>query len=611
MIKKTGTGARGLFLLSICGFLLAFGSISFIDKLQYSMPIFGKFGSPEQGFFIGQIFVVVLAAFGLQYLIKNINEIKASRNIAGVLILFTIMVIVGSKYFEVNWNKAFYTALILATLISMTAVVYPTKKVFRIAALLLVVLLQIVDLYGLAFLNLSENDVKRFDNKRWMKSVSNLIQKTNSRYVFTSARGLEDEQLLYHAGMALDMDGIDGWITVPPRRYAEFVALADKRAASFKNGKLNRLGLNSELKDGKFIDAESMPVLDLLSLRYIINRELPLKFSSPSFLGTVPAKFHKRTVIKGDHTKLEKNMIESESPAFHELIIAGPNELYQYELYVETGDRLRFSTEFIHKNKIAISQQVLFTVIIRLKGEDEVIYSEEESKAIQDIPLDNYAGKTIELKLLTKGPADTNDLVYIWHYPSIVNDGRPIKLKSVAEKDILVYENTESLPRAFVVNDYEVIEGDENMLSRLKKVSRYEFSQKVFLEQSPVGLVKQNKAVSRSVNASVTLDYRKSGEEVYKVTTDSNGLLFVSDQYYQGYKVFVKDVEKRILRTNYCFRSVPVEEGISIVRFVFQPVSFRVGLFVTLTSLVFIIFVVINILKDKRKKLVMDTGPES
>jgi hypothetical protein len=599
VVKKTDISSRSIFVLAVFGFLLSFGSIEILDRLQYAMPLFGKFGSPEQGFFIGQFFMVILAASGLQYLISHFSDDKVRAYIPGVFITFTIMAMLGSKVFQLDWTPAFYVVLIISTFISMSSYVFSHKKIISTISLALLVLVQVIDSYGLAVTNLPENDIQRYQNSRWMEKTAGEIQKTNSRYVFTSIRGLEDEELLYHAGMALDIDGIDGWITVPPRRYAEFIALADKRSASFKDGKLHQLGLNAELKDGKFIDADSMPILDLLSLRYVINRELPLKFSTPYFLGTVPSNFHKRTQVNGAHVEMEDAVVRLERQPFHEKIIAGPNEQYRYKLYIQKGDRLRFKTAL---SKNMAGEEKVFKIKVLHDNEEDVIFEAGTSGQVHDIDLERYAGKTIEMLLITKGPPERNDLVYIWEYIAIVNDGKPFKLWSVPEDDILIYENLESLPRAFIVHDYEVVDKDEKMLERLKSASRYEFSQKVFLERKPQHLQKPDKVVSGHNNKVELMD-KKPGAEIYRVRTDKRGILFVSDQYYPGFKAFVRDVEKPILQANYCFRSVEVPAGTSIVKFLYVPASFRIGLFATVSSIMFMLFALIIIIQTNKNKL--------
>jgi uncharacterized membrane protein YfhO len=86
---------------------------------------------------------------------------------------------------------------------------------------------------------------------------------------------------------------------------------------------------------------------------------------------------------------------------------------------------------------------------------------------------------------------------------------------------------------------------------------------------------------------SAVLESRRPGEEVYRVESRGRGLLFMSEQYYPGWKAFVSGREAPIIRADYNFRAAPVPGGKSVVRLVFMPVTFRTGLFASLASLMF------------------------
>ena len=63
-------------------------------------------------------------------------------------------------------------------------------------------------------------------------------------------------------------------------------------------------------------------------------------------------------------------------------------------------------------------------------------------------------------------------------------------------------------------------------------------------------------------------------------------LLVLSEVYYPaGWKAYVDGVETEILKTNYIMRSVAIEPGKHEIRFVFEPVRFTIGLWVTFGTL--------------------------
>lgn len=66
--------------------------------------------------------------------------------------------------------------------------------------------------------------------------------------------------------------------------------------------------------------------------------------------------------------------------------------------------------------------------------------------------------------------------------------------------------------------------------------------------------------------------------------SDEKGFLVISEVYYPGWRVYVNDVEKGVLRADMLLRAVRVEKGADRVLFVFQPRSFVIGATLSLIS---------------------------
>ena len=78
-------------------------------------------------------------------------------------------------------------------------------------------------------------------------------------------------------------------------------------------------------------------------------------------------------------------------------------------------------------------------------------------------------------------------------------------------------------------------------------------------------------------------------------------LLFLSEVYYPGWKAYVNGESRPILRGNYLFRVIEVPEGSHRVQFVFEPLSIKAGICVTLlTVLALLIFFAVSIWKKQR-----------
>ena len=67
-------------------------------------------------------------------------------------------------------------------------------------------------------------------------------------------------------------------------------------------------------------------------------------------------------------------------------------------------------------------------------------------------------------------------------------------------------------------------------------------------------------------------------ESLIKVETQSDGLLFVSDTYYPGWKAYIDGQEEKIFRADYAFKAIPVSKGTHEIKLVYKPDSFSNGL---------------------------------
>ena len=128
-----------------------------------------------------------------------------------------------------------------------------------------------------------------------------------------------------------------------------------------------------------------------------------------------------------------------------------------------------------------------------------------------------------------------------------------------------------------MVYDWEISEG----LKTLDKLmgQGFPFDKKVFLEKDP------DVSANRAGTAEVLFETYKETESVINVKSEGNGILFVSDTFYPGWKVFVDGVEGEILKADFAFRGVVVSGGEHRVRFVYTPSSFFNGLKISVVSL--------------------------
>ena len=188
----------------------------------------------------------------------------------------------------------------------------------------------------------------------------------------------------------------------------------------------------------------------------------------------------------------------------------------------------------------------------------------------------------------------------------ILTEGNPsdidAKLELVRDGKVRIYENKNFLPRVFIAQRAKIVEGTPKgyspgdgiapILKMLRKKD-FIFEETVILEEEPDITLDTTKSIS--ANNSVKIEKYLNDEVIIRTDIESDGFLVMSDVYYPGWKAYVDGKEQRIYRANYILRAIPLRKGKHIVRFVYEPLSFKVGLWITsLTALLILIMVAYN-----------------
>ncbi|MEL6614307.1 MAG: hypothetical protein AAFQ43_01140, partial [Bacteroidota bacterium] len=164
---------------------------------------------------------------------------------------------------------------------------------------------------------------------------------------------------------------------------------------------------------------------------------------------------------------------------------------------------------------------------------------------------------------------------------------------------LVVAENDDALPRAFLVQDAEVIEDESAMIQRITS-GEVDLRQVALLsEPLPEGITLPGgrmevlpdsasvdslaipavaDSLGRPLAPGVGLVRFTPEEIVWTVEADAPSLLVVNEVYYPaGWTASVDSREVPILRTNYLLRSIPIPEGRSVVTMRFAPEAHRLG----------------------------------
>lgn len=156
----------------------------------------------------------------------------------------------------------------------------------------------------------------------------------------------------------------------------------------------------------------------------------------------------------------------------------------------------------------------------------------------------------------------------------------PTRFKLIkTEGQTQVYEDTKSLPRAFIVYDYKVESENQRIIDTLKD-KRFDFSKSIVLEKDP-----DVKFTLPKNPGKVEFLRSFAGQTIVKTNSEENGLLFLSETYFPGWKAYVDGKQVPIMRADYAFKSIVIPKGNHTVKFNYDPISFKIGVIVTISAL--------------------------
>jgi len=186
-------------------------------------------------------------------------------------------------------------------------------------------------------------------------------------------------------------------------------------------------------------------------------------------------------------------------------------------------------------------------------------------------------------------------------------------LERIRDNEVKIFENTEAMPRAFIVPHW--INTDE--LSRLLNedlaaaleylkaaltIKEFDFEKEATSRDRFIQFVAKHFNFREWALLEEEVDCRGGGTGDVEITTYSNdyisfdvdmrgeGLLIFTENYYPGWIALVDGKETEILRADVTFKAIPLTEGKHEVELTYSPESFYVGIYVALACLVLLCF---------------------
>ena len=151
--------------------------------------------------------------------------------------------------------------------------------------------------------------------------------------------------------------------------------------------------------------------------------------------------------------------------------------------------------------------------------------------------------------------------------------------------NVSVFENVNMLPRALVVHRATVTSTQDALFDVLRSDSFDPATAVVLEEEVPAEVLALLDDAPLSDASVATIREYKPRSVTIDADMEHAGFLILADTYYPGWKVFVDGEEKELYAADYIARGVFLPEGHHEVQFVYAPLSFKVGAWLSLITL--------------------------
>ncbi|MHB8154889.1 MAG: hypothetical protein ACYDFR_02415 [Candidatus Omnitrophota bacterium] len=173
------------------------------------------------------------------------------------------------------------------------------------------------------------------------------------------------------------------------------------------------------------------------------------------------------------------------------------------------------------------------------------------------------------------------------------------------ESDKYVHINKNALPRAYTINNITFSNIDEEF----KELISGDLRKALYMssDEGPIPTIIKNERPNYSFedlqikNLIERLDFSNPNEVNIGINIDIPSMMILTDVWSPGWQAFDGDRQIKIYRVNYCQRGIWLEKGWHQVRFRFRPLSWYIGLVISLgTALAMGVFLIVRTLKHDK-----------
>ena len=163
----------------------------------------------------------------------------------------------------------------------------------------------------------------------------------------------------------------------------------------------------------------------------------------------------------------------------------------------------------------------------------------------------------------------------------------------------VVLENSRVLPKAWLVQSVFQVSSRGQGIQILQSPA-FNPGQIALVESAPP--ISMAKGAQTSQDTVVIKRYEGQRIDISAITT-ANSLLVVGEKYYQGWKAFVDGKRVEIYPVNNILRGIYLTPGTHTVEYVFDPLPFKIGKYLTLASFLLFFLFLVREFRSRRRQL--------
>jgi hypothetical protein len=229
-----------------------------------------------------------------------------------------------------------------------------------------------------------------------------------------------------------------------------------------------------------------------------------------------------------------------------------------------------------------------FSAAIEVNGQRQVLFQRtlDASRPADrhwvpgTIDLAPYIGQDVKLVLQTRSPAAPTSAP-VWGDLHLAPRPDASQFKQVYAGEVSIWENTQALPRVFLIGDVQPALTTAEAIARMQAPG-FDPLQTAVVENAAADRLPSGTAPPGSAR---TTRYGQSHVHIL-VEARQPALLVLTDSYFPGWHASIDGAEAPILPADVAFRGVLVPPGSHQVTFEYAPVSFSIGLALAAAALV-------------------------